>query len=162
VAAADTPATHVTLAHVLFVAKDLDGAEREARAALRGNESRRLPKVVLALVRKALGDLGGALEILDSVRGGEGVPPMSGVEFQRGDILFRMGRYPDAEAAFRREIHDFPASLVAWRALAALLHDEGRPEESMRVLDEMARSSTNPRAAAAAGETRRMFFGAGR
>ena len=162
VAAADTPATHVTLAHVLFVSKDLDGAEAEANAALRGNEGRRLPRVVLALVKKARGDLAGSLALLDTVRAGEGIPPMSGVEFQRGDVLFRMGRYADAEAAFRREILDFPASLVAWRALAALLHDEKRPEESLRVLDDMARSNANPRAAAAANETRRMLFGAGR
>jgi hypothetical protein len=40
VAAADTPATHVTLAHVLFVSRDLDGAEKEALAALQGNERR--------------------------------------------------------------------------------------------------------------------------
>ena len=162
VAAGDTPATHVTLAHVLFVARDLDGAEAEANAALRGNEGRRLPRVVLALVKKARGDLPGALAILDSVRGGEGVPPMSGVEFQRGDVLYRMGRYPEAEAAFRNEIRDFPASLVAWRALAALLHDERRPDEASRVLDEMARSTANPRAAAAAAETRRMLFGGAR
>ena len=91
VAAADTPATHVTLAHVLFVAKDLDGAEAEANAALRGNEGRRLPRVVLALVKKARGDLPGSLALLDSVKGGEGVPPMSGVEFQRGDVLVPNG-----------------------------------------------------------------------
>jgi hypothetical protein len=70
-----------------------------------------------------------------------------------------MGKYADAEAAFRGEIHDFPGSLVAWRALAALLHDEGRAPESLAVLDAMAKSSTNPRAAAAASETRRMLFG---
>ncbi|MGH9442467.1 MAG: sulfatase-like hydrolase/transferase [Thermoanaerobaculia bacterium] len=162
VAAADTPATHVTLAHVLFVSRDLDGAEAEANAALRGNENRRLPRVVLALVKKARGDLPGALQILDSVKGGDGVPPMSGVEFQRGDIFVRMGRYPEAEAAFRQEIHDFPASLVAWRALAALLHDEGRSDDAAKVLDEMSRSSANPRAAAAASETRRMLFGGAR
>ncbi len=162
VAAADTPATHVTLAHVLFVSKDLDGAEKEAQAALQGNDSRRLPKVVLAMVRKARGDLGGALQLLDSVRGGEGVPPMSGIEFQRGDILYRMKKFAEAEAAFRSEIHDFPGSLVAWRALAALLHDEGRLDESMGVLDAMAKSSTNPRTVAAASETRRMLFGGAR
>src|SRR5207245_1819626 len=109
----------------------------EARKALSGHESRRLPSFVLALVDRRRGDEAGALARLDELRRSSeeaGEPPLINVDFQRGDILARQGRSSEAEAAFRAEVARFPANLGAWRSLAILLADEGRSAEARQTL----------------------------
>jgi tetratricopeptide (TPR) repeat protein len=160
IAAGGGPETHETLAHVLLVRGDLDGTDREARAALQGDATRRLPRVILALVAGSRGDLAGALSLLDAVRqegARPGRAPMSNVDYQRGEVLLRLGRSAEAESAFREEIASFPGNLGAWSALAALLAGQGRREEARAVVDEMVRASGNPRAPKAAAEIRRQL-----
>jgi tetratricopeptide (TPR) repeat protein len=158
IAVSDTPATRTTLARVLLAKKDLDGAESEARRALLGHEGRRLPTFMLALIARRRGDEAGALALLDKLAKAPqetGEPPMINVELERGDILARMGHFGEAEAAFRAEIGRFPINLPAWRSLAVLLADEGREAEARRTLEDMVKSSGNPRAADAARQTLR-------
>jgi tetratricopeptide (TPR) repeat protein len=156
VSVADTPTTRTTLARVLLAKKDLDGAENEAKRALVGHEGRRLPTFMLALISRGRGDDAGALALLDRLAKNSREPgelPLINVEYERGDILARMGRSAEAEAAFRAEIERFPVNLVAWRSLAVLLADGGREAEARRTIEDMVKSSGNPRAPEVARQT---------
>ncbi len=146
---------HQVLATVYLTQKDYAAAEREALLAKGGYRSRRMPDVILAQVRKARGDLPGALEILDSVqaeRRNAGQGPISDVSAYRGDILARMGRNSEAEAAFHDEMQYFPNNPKAWTGLAILYASEGRGPEAHATLEKMVESSPNPRSFEAAAQ----------
>ena len=51
-----------------------------------------------------------------------GSTAVPGLDFQRGDVLARLGRPAEAEAAYRREIARYPRHLQAWANLGVLLY----------------------------------------
>lgn len=133
------------LARIAAAQGDWPTAERQAQAALAEHPGRRIPRLILARVLKARGDLAGALSQLEMARRPSdqvNPPPLYNMSFLRGDILARAGRTAEAEAAFRDEIRDFPASMAAWTALALLYASEGRQEESRAALEALARLGT--------------------
>lgn len=128
------------LAEADLAAKDLEGARREVRALLARDERSRPGWLLLANVEKEAGNLPAALEALERVRrlsedGSQ--PPPKGYGFLRGDVLARLGRAGDAEAAFRDETRTYPDNPAGWTGLALLLASEGRPQEADRALEEM-------------------------
>jgi tetratricopeptide (TPR) repeat protein len=150
IAAADIPETHENYAHVLLVGRDLAGARREAERALAGHEGRALPKFVLALVARGSGDLPASLAGLDALAkemAARGEPELALLELTRGEVLAELGRFDEAEAAFRREISNHPATLRAWVELAQLLSERGRTEEALALVRQMRDGSPNPQAA---------------
>jgi arylsulfatase A-like enzyme/Flp pilus assembly protein TadD len=147
---------HQVLASVFLAEKNYAAAEQEALRARGGYRSRRMPDVILAQVKKAQGDLPGALEILDSIqaeRRTAGQGPISDVSAYRGDILARMGRNADAEAAFREEMQYFPNNPRAWTGLAVLYASEGKSGEARETLEKMVASSPSLRTFEAAAQT---------
>ena len=155
VAAGGGSEAHEMLARVLLQRQDWDGAAKEARLALAGEDRRRLPRVILALVARGKGDNAGALAILDAVREESrtaGEPPMSNLELQRAQVLASLGRIPEAEAALAEEVRNFPGNLGAWAARVELAARQGRGEEARALLGQMVSTSGNPMAPRLAAE----------
>jgi arylsulfatase A-like enzyme/tetratricopeptide (TPR) repeat protein len=148
---------HEVLASVLVHEKDLDGAEREAKEALeRGHMGHVKPQILLAQVRKARGDLAGALAMLDKVEAeleNREDRQVSNLHYLKGDLLARMGRTAEAEQEFRQEIRYFVGNPGGWSSLAFLLASEGRSDEARETLLEMVKRSPTPRCLRAAAET---------
>ena len=57
-------------------------------------------------------------------------PPFAGLAFLRGDLLARLGRVQEAEAAFRQEIALAPADARAYQSLIVLLVTAGRGDDA--------------------------------
>jgi tetratricopeptide (TPR) repeat protein len=147
---------HEVLATVYLQRKDFNSAEKEALKAQGGYRERRKPQVVLAQVAKARGDLAGALSRLDEIlrkTDEKGQGDLSNVNCLRGDVLARLGRNAEAEAAFREEIRLFSNNGQAWTGLAALYASEGRSDDARRTLREFAQKEPTGRTFEAIGET---------
>ena len=146
---------HENLARIALARDDLKTAEAEAAAALAESPDRRNPRLILARVRKARGDLPGALAQLEAARTlseKAKEPAISTLNYLRGDVLARLGRSEEAEAAFRDEIRDFPAYPLAWTGLAMLYASQGKAQEAARTLEGLAGRKT-PDALYAAART---------
>src|SRR5207247_2186642 len=121
-----------------FARGDLKTAEAQAAAALAQSPDRRSPRLILARVRKARGDLPGALAQLEAARSlseQAKEPSISTLNSLRGDVLARLGRSAEAEAAFREEIRDFPASPLARTGLAMLYASQGKSDRALQTLE---------------------------
>jgi choline-sulfatase len=119
---------HENLARIAVEQGDLATAQAEAEAALREYPDRRIPHTVLGRVKRERGDLPGALAELELARRASDQkkqPPLKNLNFLRGDVLARLQRNAEAEAAFREELRDFPASSAGWTGLALLYASEG-------------------------------------
>ena len=142
---------HELLASVALAGGQLDEAEREARlvAGDAGAEAR--AAVVLAEVAARRGRLPAALVQVEEAGRASAVRalgPVPWLEFVRGDVLARLGRHAEAEAALRAEIRDFPGHARAYASLAIVAALRGRPRaESRRILDEMQRAVPGPHTA---------------
>jgi tetratricopeptide (TPR) repeat protein len=147
---------HESLARIAVAAGDWAAAESEAAAALKDSPKHQGPRLILARVKKARGDLAGALAELEDVRNRsekeKQPPPLFSLSYLRGDVLARLGRSAEAEAAFRDEIRDFPSSPLAWTGLAMLYASQGKGDEALETLGALARLKT-PEALYAAART---------
>lgn len=144
---------HENLARIAIEQKDLKTAASEAEAALRDYPDRRIPHLILGRVKRQAGDLAGALAELDlaeRLSRSKKQPPPTNLSVLRGDILARLGREAEAEAAFKSEIENFPGSPSAWTALALLYASQGRQADARRALETLARTRTPPALFAAA------------
>lgn len=144
---------HENLARIAIAAGDPGTAEREAQAALKDYPDRRNPRLILARIRKARGDLAGALAQLDAAwdrSEKDGLPPLFTLSYLRGDVLARLGRPAEAEAAFRREIRDFPAFPLGWTGLAMLYASQGKPDQALQTLAGLEKLKTSEALYAAA------------
>ncbi|HTO76522.1 MAG TPA: sulfatase-like hydrolase/transferase [Thermoanaerobaculia bacterium] len=154
------PEANEVLARIALARRDWPEAERQANLALEGHQGRKLPYIVLAQVRKARGDLPGALQMLDEVQAklqSSGQGEMSNLHYFRADILARMDRTAEAEAEFRKELSIFPDNTSAWTGLALLHASLGQPEAARRDLEDLLRTVPTPRGYAAAAETLRIL-----
>jgi arylsulfatase A-like enzyme/tetratricopeptide (TPR) repeat protein len=139
---------HLLLAAVAAERGDWAGAEREGRLALDNEQRPRVPALVLlAKVLVQQGRLEEALATADRAAARvreEGAPGVATLASTRGDILARMGRKEEAEAAFREEIRTFPATTDAYTRLAILLASERRFSEIEPTLEAMVQASPRP------------------
>lgn len=147
---------HLVLAAVALEQRDLRAAEREARMAVGDDARPHLPALVLlARVQVAAGELPAALATVERGRArlasGQ-AEPVEGLEAIRGDVLARLGRAAEAEAAFRAEVAGFPRTLEAYTRLAILLATQKRFDEIRPTLDAMVAAVPSPRAFLLAGE----------
>jgi arylsulfatase A-like enzyme/Tfp pilus assembly protein PilF len=155
-------AARTLLAEVALAAKDLEGAEREARAALEARGSRIGPIVVLAQVLRDRDRLGEALALTDDAlreqaeRGADAKSP--GLYFVRGDLFARLGQPADAEIAFLAEIERFPADARSYTRLAALYAALGQSQQAGAVLRQLVqRNAASPSAWGEAVKTLRVL-----
>jgi tetratricopeptide (TPR) repeat protein len=146
-------AAHHLLGRVALARRDFATAEREARAAAEDPAFRGPAAVLQALVLVQQGRLAPALHLLDRVRSETGAATaVRDLESTRGDILARMERGDEAEAAFQAEIRSFPQNREAWSRLALLYFASGKPEEGAGALEKMFEASRDPSTAVMAAE----------
>ena len=137
---------------------DLGAAERSARLAMEGASERILPRLTLAEVLHARGELEAALATVGEAkrlyaeRQFQDPDLVFGLHLLEGRILADLGRVEPAAAAFREEIRRFPEHVQAWASLALLQALAGRPQDAARTLRGM--TETNPTAAAYAEAVR--------
>jgi tetratricopeptide (TPR) repeat protein len=149
------------LAQIAMAQGDYAAAEREARAAVEAESfSGRIgPKIVLAQTLQEQGRLEDALKVtqeaVDEVSKMEGRPKFSGLFFQHGDLLARLGREAEAEKAFQREIEDFPSNPYPYTRLSVLYASQGRTQEAVGILRTMVDRNDTPLAYAEAVRTLR-------
>jgi choline-sulfatase len=150
--ATEPDVAHELLASVALAGGNLDEAEREAALVAHDPGARARAAVVGAEVLARRGRPQEALERLAGVDGASpGLGPVPWLEFVRGDVLARLGRHAEAEAALRAEIQAFPAHARAYASLAIVGALSGRPvAESRRILEDMNRAAPGPRTAALA------------
>jgi tetratricopeptide (TPR) repeat protein len=148
---------HALRARVSIERKDFAAAEREAIAAIGTESPQPATMLLLADVKRARGDLAGALAAVEAAEERAralGVPALYRLDFLRGDLLARMDRPEEAEAAYRREIESFPQHTQAYANLAVIYFVQGRSREMERVLDAMVTANPHPGARALAAQTR--------
>jgi arylsulfatase A-like enzyme/predicted Zn-dependent protease len=126
---------HGLLAQIALARHDLAGAEREARRAMEGAESRVRPALTLAAVLHAQGRFEEARALTDQAeqayarRAAPDPQLLQGLHLLRGKILADLGDVAAAEAAFRREIELAPEDPRAYANLALLYALAGRVRE---------------------------------
>ncbi len=128
----DPPRAHEVLARIAMARGDLAAAEQHAKQAMNGGD-RAAARVTLARVLKQAGRDAEALAAADEAARivvDENKPPFAGLAFLRGDLLARLGRNQEAEAAFRQEIALAPADARAYQSLIVLLVSTGRGNDA--------------------------------
>ncbi|HJQ37374.1 MAG TPA: sulfatase-like hydrolase/transferase [Thermoanaerobaculia bacterium] len=128
----DPPRAHEVLARIAMARGDLAAAEQHAKQAMNGGD-RAAARVTLARVLKQAGRDAEALAAADEaarIVADENKPPFAGLAFLRGDLLARLGRNGEAEAAFRQEIALAPADARAYQSLIVLLVSTGRGNDA--------------------------------
>jgi arylsulfatase A-like enzyme/Flp pilus assembly protein TadD len=159
---ATSPASaHSILAQVAMARKDLPAAEKEARAALAAKGSTIGPRLTLAQVLIEEGKLEEALAAtqqgVDDLAKQSGRQRFAGLFYVRGDVLARLGRNPEAEQCFLREIADAPGDTKAYTRLAVLYASEGRSEDAIGTLRRMVETNESPAAYVEAVKTLRVL-----
>jgi tetratricopeptide (TPR) repeat protein len=144
--AGEADAAHEVLASVALAASDLDAAEREASLVSGDQGAVARASVVRAEVLARRGRPEQALDELEAVRrGSAALGPVPWLEFVRGDVLARLGRHAEAEAALREEVRAFPRHSRAWASLAIVRALRGAPlAESRGLLEAMTRAAPGP------------------
>ncbi len=142
---------HEVLASAALAEGRLDEAEREAALVTADPGARARAAVVVAEVLARRGRHEQALSQLAAAGEGNALGPVPWLEFVRGDVLARLGRQAEAEAALRAEIAAFPGHARAYASLAIVCSLSGRPlSQSRRILEDMNRAAPGPRSAALA------------
>jgi arylsulfatase A-like enzyme/Tfp pilus assembly protein PilF len=146
---------HEILARVSLAGDDIDGAEREARAALGEERDNARALMTLGRIEKHKGNYTASLAQLDAAaksaeRKGAS---LSGLHFLRGDVLARLGRSEEAEQAFREEIRLFPEDTQAYKNLILLYVTEGRVDAATRLIHDLEKASPTPPSYAAISDT---------
>jgi arylsulfatase A-like enzyme/predicted negative regulator of RcsB-dependent stress response len=138
------------LARVALARGQLDEAQTWARAARDEGGTHPAAGLLLAEVVARRGDLPAALELLQASAANARRLELShprGLDFQRGDVLARLGRTREAESCYRQHIEDFPDHLLSWANLAALLYAQGRGVEVPPLFERMHAANPGARAA---------------
>ena len=111
------------LTRVALARNRTDEAEGYARAAAGGPDPQPSSLLLLVEVQLKKGDPRGALGTLGQAEARAAelrLTAVYGLEFLRGDALARLRRPVEAEAAYRKEITNFPAHAEAYSNLAVL------------------------------------------
>ena len=148
---------HLVLSAVAGRRSDWPGAIEEARAAVGDPDQPRVPALLLlAQALLAQDRLDAALaeaERAAEVTRRPGAAPVPTVDSTYGDILARLGRDAEAEAALRREIAHFPKAPEPYTRLAILLASQHRFDEIEPTLEALVAANPTPVAFVAAAET---------
>ncbi|HYX22991.1 MAG TPA: sulfatase-like hydrolase/transferase [Thermoanaerobaculia bacterium] len=154
---------HGLLANVALERKQLDVAEREARAAMTDQSLRVGPMITLAEVLHAKKDDAGALEMVRKAgetydqREAKDPELIRGLNLIHGKILADQGDAAGAEAAFKKEIELFPDSVRGYSSLAILYALLGRIPEVAPTLQRMTEVNPTPQAYAEGVKTLRIL-----
>lgn len=136
---------HEILARIHVARGDFTSAEREARLALEHRNDRIPALMTLARIERDRKNYGAAIAHLDeAAKAAEKNSTVSNLHLLRGDVMARMGRFAEAEAAFKMEISLFPEEPQPYKNLILLYVDQGRLEEAKELIFELVRKSPTP------------------
>jgi TolB-like protein/tetratricopeptide (TPR) repeat protein len=121
------------------LAWDWPAADREAKRAVELDPGGVIPLDASAVLATSLGHWDEAVSLLNAAI--EFDPLNAGLYWDLGNARYRSGRYPEAEAAFRRVLQIAPTFVSAHFELGRVLLEAGRPRDA---LDEMERESPEP------------------
>ena len=148
---------HALLAQIALARDDLATAEREARAASADPAAALSAAVVLAEVAVRQERFGDALAVIEQAQAtakAHRLALVADLDFLRGDALARLGRYADAEAAFKEEIKNFPRNSQAYTRLAIVYGLQHRTVgEVDRLLEAMVAANPGPATVELAAKT---------
>ncbi len=125
------------LARIAAQRADWPRATKEAELAVQEAHDPANALMTLGLIQKQQGNLEKGLEYLDraaatvSRHKNKDLPQL---ELYRGDLLARLGRNREAEAAFRKEIAGHPTDPEAYGSLILLLSSERRVDEATKLV----------------------------
>jgi arylsulfatase A-like enzyme/Flp pilus assembly protein TadD len=154
---------HGLLAQIALRRKDLDEAERQAKAAMEDESTRVGPMITLAEIRYNRKDGAGALDLLRQAeeaynqREAKDLELIQGLHLIRGQVLADQGNAPEAEKNFLREIELHKDSIRAYSNLAILYALTGRTPEVGPMLKRMVDDNPTPAAYAEAVQTLRIL-----
>ncbi|MCB1037788.1 MAG: tetratricopeptide repeat protein, partial [Acidobacteria bacterium] len=145
------------LARIALARRDLPGALQQVEKAFDTDPPPRLSALLLGAEIQMLQERwSDALGLLDlgraQVEAGEANLPLS-LESRRGECLARLGRYEEAEQAFRAELAAFPAHRQVYTQLAFLLAAQRRFDEIEPLLEDLVRAAPNPQSYSLAADT---------
>jgi tetratricopeptide (TPR) repeat protein len=130
---------HEMLVKIALARQDGVTARREAALAQEADPTLPLPVYVEGLMLHTQGRYADALpKFLEALRYVSArTLTMTELHFYLGDTLARLGRNPEAEAEFRKEIELFPQNHRAYASLAMLYRSLGRDAEAERAIADL-------------------------
>jgi choline-sulfatase len=138
---------HAVLADIALARGDAEMARREAALARQSDPASVLPLYVDARLLYDEGNYADALPLFERANTeikkahGTAVPDL---HYLTGDALLQEGRYAEAEAQLREELHRFPHNVRASAALATLYQTTGQLESAARVVSDLLRITPTP------------------
>lgn len=146
---ANAAAAHLLLGRAALAKGDSARAIAEARAAMSDHASNIAGTVLLAQaeVRLDRSKIPEALAMIENAKrqaGQRKSPPVALLDLVRGDILARLGRIPEAKAAFEEEIANYPRDRDAYASLAVIQTLEGDRAGSERTMARLVRAMPDP------------------
>jgi len=151
---------HELLAKIALARRDADEARTEAELAYKADSRLPLPAYVDGRLRYDQGQFADALPLFEQALAEQqkaGNAPLAELHYYAGDTYGRLERYPEAEAQFLAELHDYPHNVRASAGLAMLYQATGRADASARALDDMMRLTPTPESYALAARLWTMF-----
>jgi tetratricopeptide (TPR) repeat protein len=154
--AGDAPGeAHNLMAQVYLMRKDYAKATAEAKAVSEGR-NRAFGLMLLGRIAAAQDRYDDAVRDYDeAAKENEEKKRVTlpKLNFHRGDALARMGRYEEAEAAFKQEIAAYPAEPQPYKNLILLYVTEGRNQEATNLIFQLEKASPIPPSYVAISET---------
>jgi arylsulfatase A-like enzyme/predicted negative regulator of RcsB-dependent stress response len=147
---------HLMLGRVAMARGDYNAAMGHANGAMKDYGYRVQGLVLAAQIHARTRGADRALLILaeaDREIAGRKLGAIPLLEYTRGDALARLERFDEAEAAFRREIRDFPEDREAWASLAVIQWLRGQRDASRATMEQYVRTNPSPDARAFAAKT---------
>jgi arylsulfatase A-like enzyme/predicted Zn-dependent protease len=146
-------AAHEVLANIALMRHDAEVARDEAELAHQADPALPMPAYIDARLLYDQARYADALPFFEQanaeLRQSKGLQ-IPELHFYTGDTLERLERFPEAEAQFLEELHDFPQNTRALASLATLYHATGRADDATRVIANLMRTTPTPDAYALA------------
>lgn len=148
--------SHEILARVAAQRGEYDKARKEAELSIKESHDPANGLMTLGLIFKQQGQVEPALKYMDEAlqtlarKKNKNIPNL---QFYRGDLLARLGRNREAEAAFRAEIGEYPTTPDAYGGLILLLSSEGRVDEATKLVFELVEKAPLPPSYVTVSET---------
>ncbi len=148
--------SHEILARVATHRGEYEKAKKEAEIAIKESHDPSDGLMTMGLIYKQQGQLEPALKYMDQAlealarKKNKNIPNL---QYYRGDLLARLGRNREAEAAFRAEIAEYPTSPDAYGGLILLLSSEGRVEEATQLVFRLVEEAPLPPSYVTVSET---------
>ncbi len=141
----DPGRAHQLLARVALARHDLTEAERQARLSMADGAPESESAVILAQVHVGRSELSQALAVLEEARSRaieQKRAPAPALGPLRADVLARLDRFNEAEAALREEIRSSPGRAQTYASLAVVVALQGRSRvEVHEILDSMVKAN---------------------